>query len=223
MRPKLVIMFLLVLWPWTTVMADDQLSTIIEGVQKRYGALLGLAVSYEREVITRSMAVLGMQTQKDLASGMIYFRTPNSLKVQQETPDTEVVIINKDTLWWYIPRKKLVYKYPSHKLGQEMQLLSDIFQGLQQVESRFKVTLIADHTDMGVEIKLEPDPPWEQIDHIELWIDPGNYHIRIIEIYNYLGGLTRFTLGEPSARTVFDENFFNFLVPEGVTIIEEQS
>jgi outer membrane lipoprotein-sorting protein len=221
MRPKLIIMFLLVLWPWTTVMADDQLSTIIEGVQKRYGALLGLAVSYEREVITRSMAVLGMQTQKDLASGMIYFRTPYSLKVQQETPDTEVVIINKDTLWWYIPRKKLVYKYPSHKLGQEMQLLSDIFQGLQQVESRFKVTLIADHTDMGVEIKLEPDPPWEQIDHIKLWIDPGNYDIRIIEIHNYLGGLTRFTLGESLAQAVFDDNFFNFVVPEGVTVIEE--
>ncbi len=221
MRPKLIIMLLLVLWPWTTVMADDQLAAILEGVQKRYGPLPGLAVSYEREVITRSMALLGMQTQKDLASGMIYFKTPYSLKVQQETPDPEVVIINKDTLWWYIPKKKQVYKYPSHKLGQEMQLLSDIFQGLQQVESRFKVTLIADHTDMGVEIKLEPDPPWEQIDHIKLWIDPGNYDIRIIEIHNYLGGLTRFTLGESLAQAVFDDNLFNFVVPEGVTVIEE--
>jgi outer membrane lipoprotein-sorting protein len=221
MRQKIIIMLILFLCPWTSVMADDQLAGILEGVQKRYGPLPGLAVSYEREVITRSMAMLGIQTQKDLASGMIYFKPPNSLKVQQETPDPEVVIINKDTLWWYIPQKKQVYKYPSHKLGQEMQLLSDIFRGLQQVESRFKVTLIAYHTDTGCEIKLEPDPPWEQIDHIKLWIDRGKYTIRIIEIYNYLGGLTRFTLGEPSARDVFEENFFHFLVPEGVTVIEE--
>ena len=97
MKPKLIIMLILVLWPWTPVMADDPLATILTGVQKRYGPLPGLAVSYEREVITHSMAMLGIQTQKDLASGMIYFRPPNSLKVQQETPDPEVVIINKDT------------------------------------------------------------------------------------------------------------------------------
>ena len=221
MRPKIVIMLILCLWPWKPVMADDQLAGILEGVQKRYGPLPGLAVSYEREVITRSMAMLGIQTQKDLASGMIYFKPPHSLRVQQETPDPEVVIINKDTLWWYIPKKKQVYKYPSNKLGQEMQLLSDIFRGLQHVESRFKVTLIADHSQMGYEIKLEPDPPWEQIDHIELWIDREKHYIRIIEIYNYLGGLTRFILGEPSAQAEFEKNFFHFLVPEGVTVIEE--
>jgi outer membrane lipoprotein-sorting protein len=221
MRPKIIIMLILFLWPLTPVTAADQLARILEGVQKRYGSLPGFAVSYEREVITRSMAVLGIQTQKDLASGMIYFKPPYSLRVQQEKPNPELVIINKDTLWWYIPQKKQVYKYPSHKLGQEMQLLSDIFRGLQKVESRFKVTLVADHTDKGDEIKLVPDPPWEQIDHIQLWIDPEKYYIRIIETYNYLGGLTRFTLGEPSAQGVFEKNFFHFLVPEGVTVIEE--
>lgn len=221
MRPKIILLLILCLWPRTSVMADDRLAGILVGVQKRYGPLTGLVVSYKREVITRSMSMLGIQPKTDLASGKIYFKRPHFLRVEQETPDPEVMIINKDTLWWYIPQKKQVYRYPTSKLGQEMQLLSDIFQGLQEVESRFKVTLIAYRTDMGHEIKLEPDPPWEQIDHIKLWIDPGKYYIRVVEIYNYLGGLTRFILEEPSAQEVFKENFFHFLVPEGVTVIEE--
>ncbi len=222
MRHKIIPLFILLLLPWSPVMADDRLAGILESVQQRYGSLPGLAVSYEREVITRSMAMLGIRTKKDLASGKIYFKPPHFLRVQQATPKPEAVIINRDTLWWYIPDKKQVYRYPSHKLGQEIQLLGDIFQGLQGVESRFKVTLTAYGTEMGHELKLDPDPPWEQIDHIKLWVDPENFHIRVLETYNYLGGLTRFTLEEPAAQGVFEKNFFHFLIPDGVTVIEEE-
>ena len=168
------------------------------------------------------MAMLGIQTKKDLATGKIFFKPPHFLRIQQETPTSEAVIINGDTLWWYSPHKKQVYRYPSKKLGQEMQLMSDIFQGLRGVESRFKVTLTAEGTEMGHELKLNPDPPWEQIDHIKLWVDPEDFHIRVLETYNYLGGLTRFILEEPSAQEVFEKNFFNFLIPDGVKIIEEE-
>jgi len=221
MRPKTIILLILFLLQGSLAVAEDQLPGILQGIRARYGPLPGLAVSYEREVITRSMAMLGIQTKKDLASGKIYFKPPHFLRVQQKTPKPEVVIITSETLWWYIPQKKQVYRYPSRKLGQEMQLLSDIFQGLREVESRFKVNLIAYSTAKGHEIQLNPNPPWEQIDRIKLWVDPVNYHIRIFETYNYLGGLTRFTLEEPTSQGVFEKNFFDFLVPKDVTVIEE--
>ena len=218
---KFIFLLILFLLPGSLAVADDRLTGILQGIRARYGPLPGLVVSYEREVITRSMAMLGIQTKKDLASGKIYFKPPHFLRVQQKTPKPEVVIITSETLWWYIPQKKQVYRYPSRKLGQEMQLLSDIFQGLREVESRFKVNLIAYRTEKGHEIQLNPNPPWEQIDRIKLWVDPVNYHIRIFETYNYLGGMTRFTLEEPTSQ-VFEKNFFDFLVPEDVTVIEEE-
>lgn len=223
MKPKIMILILLFLLPGNLGMADDRLSGILKGIRALYGPLPGLEVSYEREVITRSMAMLEIQTKKDLASGKIYFKPPHSLRVQQETPKPEVVIITSQTLWWYIPQKKLVYRYPSHKLGQEMQLMSDIFQGLRDVESRFKVDLIAYSAENGHEVKLSPDPPWDQIDHINLWVDPVDYHIRTLETYNYLGGVTRFILEKPSAHGDFEKNFFDFQVPKDVTVIEEDA
>ena len=202
------------------VMADDQLSGILEGIKKMYGNLPGLSVTYKREIISSSMAMLGDQMKGDLATGQIYFKPPHFLRVQQETPKEEAVITDGDTLWWYIPEKKQVHRYPSHQLGQELRLLGDIFQGLRGVEESFQVI----QTDIGNkkihQLKLIPNPPWEQIDYITLSVNLGDCHIRILEIHNYIGGMTRFILGDPVIREEFEENFFKFMTPEGVRVIE---
>jgi outer membrane lipoprotein-sorting protein len=168
------------------------------------------------------MAMLGIQTKKDLASGRIYFKPPHFLRLEQETPRPETVINNGDTLWWYIPEKRQVYRYPSQKLGREMRILYDIFQGLRNVKDNFEVTLVAYGSKDGHELRLVPRPAWEQIEHINLWVDKEDFHIRVVESYDYLGGLTRFTLGRPKAKKSFEKNFFNFQVPEGVNVIEEE-
>jgi hypothetical protein len=43
-----------------------------------------------------------------------------------------------------------------------------------------------------------------------------------VEIHNYLGGITRFTLGDLTIRERFEEGFFGFVAPEGVKVIEEK-
>jgi len=106
--------------------ADEQLSAILDGIRKRYGHLPGLTVTYKREIITKSMAMLGDQMNRDLATGQIHFRPPYFLRIQQDTPSSEVVITDGDTLWWYVPSKKKVYMYPFHIAGQELRLLSDM-------------------------------------------------------------------------------------------------
>ena len=43
----------------------------------------------------------------------------------------------------------------------------------------------------------------------------------MIAIYNYVGGITRFMLGDLSVRYDLDESSFQFKVPEGVKVVEE--
>ena len=54
-----------------------------------------------------------------------------------------------------------------------------------------------------------------------LIVNEESYVIRIVEIYNYVGGITRFILGELSEIKYFDEDFFTFSAPEDVKVIEE--
>ncbi|NQU14566.1 MAG: outer membrane lipoprotein carrier protein LolA, partial [Desulfobacteraceae bacterium] len=110
--------------------ASNDLSNILDGIRNKYGHLPGLSVTYTREVITRSMSMLGGQVKGDLATGRIYFKPSHYMRLEQETPRSETIIYNGDTLWWYIPDKKCVYKYPAQQFGQELRFLSNVFGGL---------------------------------------------------------------------------------------------
>ena len=201
--------------------AAEQLVNILEGVRKRYGHVPGLTLTYKREIITKSMTLLGGQGNSDLATGRIHFRPPYSLKIQQDTPKSETVISDGDRLWWYIPDKKQVYVYPFHVAGRELALLSDIFQGLKEVSESFIVMLSGIGAGGEYQLKLTPNPPWPQTEHINLSVTQGDFSIRIVEIHNYIGGITRFIFGNLSTGKRYGPEFFKFTVPAGVKVIEE--
>ena len=201
-------------------MADESLVNILEGIKKNYGRLSGLSVSYSREVITRSMSMLGEQAMGDMASGTIYFKHPYLLRLEQEKPKAETIIANNDTLWWYIPDKKCAYRYPAKNFGKELQLLSDIFRGLSQVENSFQVLLQDQNKSGKYKLELIPDPPWQEINKINLAVTK-KYEIQTVRIHNQLGSITVFKLGGLTEKEGFEKGFFQFIVPEGVRLIVE--
>ena len=198
----------------------DALHDILEGLRQKYDAFPSLTLPYTREVITRSMAMLGTSVKGDIAKGQIYFSPPHFLKLEQKTPRREILATDGHTLWWFIPENGIVYKYPSKKFGKELSLLSDIFQGLTSMEKGFQPEIIETKGEKGFKLLLKPVPPWEEIDRIVLTLTP-EYHISVLDIHNQVGGITRFRLEPPSQVEDLDENFFRFIAPEGVRVIEE--
>lgn len=219
---KYACMLLLLIFPSlpNVALADEQLSEILEGIRKRYRDLPGITVTYKREILTKSLVMLGETMETDLAFGRFYFSPPHFLRVEQESPKKEIMTTDGNTLWWYIPHKRKVYRYPSHELGQELRLLSDIFQGLRAVEENFQVMLKGYNNKRKYRLELTPNRPWQEIHHINISVAQGDNTIRVVEIYNYLGGITRFTLGDLSVKEKFEEGFFRFVAPEGVQVLE---
>jgi outer membrane lipoprotein carrier protein len=212
---------LLCLFPWSAFAEDPKLSAILEGIRKRYGLVPGLTLTYEREVITKSMAMLGSQVKPEVATGLIYYKSPHSLKFQQETPTKEILVTDGNVLWWYIQAKNQAHRYSSHQLSQELKLLGDIFQGLRGVEQSFVIFQKGEDEKGALILEVTPSPSWGDIDHIDLTITPGTFHIQKVEIYNLLGGLTRFKLGDSIKEERFKDDFFTFTPPPGTRVIEE--
>ena len=204
------------------IMAGDQASVILEGIRERYGPMSGLSSTYRREILSRSMAMLGDRNGGDLATGLIYFKPPYFLKIKQETPKPEIITTDGNILWWYIPHKKLVYRYPSNKLGRELRLLGDVFQGLREVEENFQVTLLEAEKKGAFRLMLKPVPPWPETDHINLTVTRDNYSILAVEIHNLLGNITKFDFENIHVQDDIKKDFFRFTVPEGVRVIKEE-
>ena len=212
---------LLSLLPWSALAADPALSAILEGIRKRYGSAPGLTLNYEREVITKSMAMLGDQVKAETAAGLIHYKSPHLLKFQQETPTKEILVTDGNLLWWYIQAKNQAHRYSGHQLSQEVKLLGDIFQGLRGVEQSFVILQKGEDDKGALILEVTPSPSWGDIDHIDLTLTPGSFHIQKVEIYNLLGGLTRFKLGDSIKEEKFKDDFFKFTPPAGTRIIEE--
>ncbi len=215
-----MLFFAVLFAPLTQGRADQPLSQVLDGIKKRYGQLAGLSVPYEREILTKSMAMLGDQTKTDVASGRFFFKPPHFLKVEQEKPTKEELITNGELLWWYIPEKKQAHRIPSSKLARELRLLADIFQGLRGVEESF-VVVLAGENEKEIGLELTPNPAWPDVHHINLQIQPEEYLIRKVEVFNIMGGVTRFSLGNVTEEKKLKQDFFAFVPPEGVRVIEE--
>ena len=176
---------------------------------------------YEREVITKSMAMLGDQLKAEIATGLIHYKSPHLLKFQQETPTKEILVTDGNVLWWYIQAKNQAHRYSSHQLSQEVKLLGDIFQGLRGAEESFVIMQKGEDDQGALILEVTPSPSWGDIDHIDLTLTPGSFHIQKVEIYNLLGGLTRFKLGDAIKEEKFKDDFFKFAPPAGTRVIEE--
>lgn len=200
--------------------AGDPAQSVVDCLQSELGDAQGLSIPYERVILTSSTMLLGDSGAGDHASGLILFKPPHFLKIVQETPRREIMIGNGQTLWWYIPEKKEAHRYRAEALGQELQALSDVFQGLRDVEDSFEV-IWEGHSEKGNRrIRLVPDPPWAQTDAMVLEVSPG-CRLQIVEMHNAAGNITRFILGPIEKGKTFDEGTFSFSVPEGVRVIEE--
>ncbi|PKN65369.1 MAG: hypothetical protein CVU57_11020 [Deltaproteobacteria bacterium HGW-Deltaproteobacteria-15] len=201
--------------------ADESLHSILQGISKHYGNLPGLVIPYERGIITKTMQMMGDQEKSDFATGKLFFKSPNLLRIEQETPNPESVITNGQTLWWHVPKKNTVYRFRSGNLGRELKLLGDIFQGLRGVEESF-MAVLTDQGEGRYRIELTPKPPWPEVSNIVITVLQQEYRIAVVEIHNLIGGITRFTLGPPTGKKDFDTGFFEFTPPEGAKIIESE-
>jgi outer membrane lipoprotein-sorting protein len=200
---------------------DDTLSTAIGGIRARYGNAQGLAATYTREAISKTMAMLGETERHDVARGRLYFKPPHFLRLEQASPQEELLLTDGQTLWWYLPLEKEVYQYPTEQLGQELRLLSDILRGLKDTEASFQITLQVRPETNIYHLILKPEPPWQEIDHLEVIVLKGEFAIEQVDIYNNIGGLTRFLLRDWEERDRFGKEFFSFSPPPGVKVLEK--
>jgi outer membrane lipoprotein-sorting protein len=200
---------------------DDQLSTIMSGIRDRYANARGLTSVYSREAITKTMVALGITERHDVAKGRLYFRPPHMLRLEQVSPQEELLLTDGQTLWWYIPRKEEAYKYSAEEFGRELRILSQVLQGLKRAEHDFKIGYKEIPETSSYRLILRPEPPWQDIDRLEVLIRKGNFAITQVDICNSIGGLTRFIFSEWRGNVPLDQGLFAFTPPSGTKVMEK--
>jgi len=202
-----------------TAFPDDRVAVILNGLRTKYGNVEGLTAQYTREAISKTMATLGATERHDVARGNLYFKPPYFLRLEQAQPQEELLITDAQKLWWYIPQKNEAYRYAADTFGTELRLLAEVLQGLSDARDKFSIISSDTPNAASYQLELTPDPPWKDIDHLELMIRKGDFVIEQIDIVNTIGGLTRFILSNVKENQSFQNELFSFSPPPGTKLI----
>ena len=198
---------------------DGKTGELIKKVSEYNGSFSAFSSRYVRDIITKSMSLLGRTSSEDKSEGIIYFKPPCNLKVVQESPNKELLVATDDTIVWYIAEKNEVHIYNRDKFGKEFNLLTDIFAGLEEAFEGFIIKSLEPRDGNDV-LELIPEPPWQEAAKVEIYIS-DNRRISSLRIYNHLDTLTYFNLEEFRAEDGLGNDFFRFIPPAGTRVIVE--
>lgn len=219
----LAVLAVLVIGTPVQALAEDP-EAILKAIQEKYADLNSLTADYTRVTNTPAMEGLFKTGSKHTAGGLLQFRKPAKLILNQASPRTEKLVTDGRTVWWYIPDENLVHRYADQDIYGELKPLLDFLGGLGGLEGRFAVKIVPAGTQNETKHRLELNRLQQGSGPagITVWVEPDTLQLAAFRLTTVMGETTDFTLSNVRINPELDDALFIFRIPDGVQVLEEQ-
>ncbi|UCH83294.1 MAG: outer membrane lipoprotein carrier protein LolA [Candidatus Latescibacterota bacterium] len=159
--------------------------------------------------------------EKETAGGTLYYMAPDRACWQYTAPDRSSTVMNGERGWMTFPDIKQVqtFKFEGSKTEKVLSIVG--FGACGPLTDSFEVKLSAADEHQFV---LEMTPTDESIlamsSRVDLTLDRADYLPRKIKIYERSGDVLLFDFSELKTNVKLDEAMFEFVVPDGYSIVE---
>ncbi|MFN3534765.1 MAG: LolA family protein, partial [Desulfatiglandales bacterium] len=103
----------------------------MKGIRERYPKGKLLRAEYVRVTATKIGSLVGSE-QEEKASGLLFFKAPHQLRLEQDLPEKELLISDGERIYWYLLSKAEVHVYDLEGNTSLVKTISDIFQGMEE-------------------------------------------------------------------------------------------
>jgi outer membrane lipoprotein carrier protein len=206
----------------TGAWAEATKAEVLSVLKDRYANITGIAADYTRTAMSPSMEKTYKASNRHLAEGRLFFKKPNKLRLNQTSPDPELLITDGTTVWWYIPEENVVQKYSGQELMTQLKPLLDFLNGLGDLEKSFTVTLMHIQVKGESRYELTLAPKAEETDLLELkvWFKSDNYTLTGFRITSTLREVTDFELRAVRFNPDISDSQFQFQAPAEAEVID---
>lgn len=201
-----ILLFLLILMPgklFATETADR--------VQEKYETIESFQAGYI-QILTNAAT-----REQEERIGQISFQKPLNVRWESTSPEKELLLIDKETVWNYFPDEKAAYQYETDEILTSRNMIRFI-SGKARLTQDFKVE------DQGMEdglhkIKLVPNNPEPDLVLAYIWSDDQGMMHRVL-LVDFFGNGNELRLKDIELNPVLDEQIFSFEPPDGIDVIE---
>lgn len=193
---------------------DSVLTQVITNVQERYEQTKDLEASFIQEATIKS----ANQTVKE--TGVVYFKKPQRMLWDYQTPSQKKLVINPEKAWLYVPEDNLVYVQDAQKiLSSKMTVRFMIGVGKLQEDFRISFTGPNKVDENGYyDLCLLPRSKELGIDKLFMKVDRDTFFIMNFSFADMYGNTTKLTFSEIKTNINLSESLFTFTPPPGVNL-----
>ncbi len=185
---------------------------IVARVQARFDEMQDLRANVAQDV---ALVSLGKSV---VSSGTVVFKRPGKMRWNLVGDDTQVIVGNGKTIWFYQPEDEQVLTAPLQSIFRSSTPVS-FLTGVGKIEDDFDVKLGA-ASDDGIELLLMPKVANGDLGRLNLIVDPTTFDIVEARVEDPVGNITRLQFSEIRRNTGAEDSEFEFEVPPGVDVVE---
>jgi outer membrane lipoprotein carrier protein len=177
-----LILILLILLPPVIASAGERESELTAAIQKQYQTIESFRTQFTQKLINAS------SKDSEEREGWIAYRRPRRIHWETESPEREVLILNRDFVWDYYPEENVAYRYSLRQMFDSKTMLRFI-SGDVDLAQEFNVTRMDSGSAEGtlIRLKLMPKNPDPSLVQAELRVDPEDMLIRRIKLIDFFG------------------------------------
>ncbi len=191
-----------------SVHAED----LADRIQRRYDTLQSFRGFFLQKLTNAS----SREVQERL--GNIVFVRPRFIRWETTSPENELLIIGKDTVWEYFPEEETVYRYSVEQVLDSKTMIR-FLSGEANLKDDFTIR------DMGMDgdlhrLKLIPKEPEPSLVEGEVWVRPGQDMLERIRLVDFFGNVNELELSGLEIDVPVDVKEFTLEPPEGTDVID---
>ncbi len=102
---------------------------VLQGLSGRYCRLNAFTAAYRRVASTPAMEQVFKSSSHQVATGIIYWARPDRLKLEQVSPQPELIVTDGSIVWWHLLGEHLVYRYRNVDVANEFKPFHPLASG----------------------------------------------------------------------------------------------
>jgi len=152
--------------------------------------------------------------RRDTYSAKFYIKKPSRMRWEYGAPRDEEVLISGDEMWIYQKSEKTVGKVRFSKDAYNIAPIA-MLQSMENLKVDYEIKMTAEDT-----LELVPRQQMGSIKSLRLTIDPGDFPIKTLAIFNLNGNSNVFHLKDVKINPGLEDSFFIFEMPSGAELFD---
>lgn len=167
----------------------------VERFVKKFQSINSLKASFREKVTYEHFE------RKSEFRGMLYIKRPSFLRMEVDSPESQIIIFDGENGWFLLPNEGKVYK-------RDASFLTTNIKSFLVNEKFFKIKL-AGQVDLGYVFQLTPRDTLSVLKEVHVTVD-RNYNPLIVKIHTRDGTIMDFQLSNLMLNIALNDTLFRF-------------